>query len=106
MDRVHWKLDDSGRRSRLPASYIMANDRHAEAAFQALRARGLSKKEAELEIERCFECCWHEQLLCDPPPPDARPACWVMLGEGMRLESIFPNKDTVGLTTAGGGLLQ
>ena len=103
MGKIGWKPDDKGRPRRLPASYIMKRDSAARTAFQALRKRGLSREAAAVEIERCFECCWRQILLVDPQPPDPRPECWLLLGEGLPLETIF-DLEKLGLVASGGAL--
>jgi hypothetical protein len=78
----------------MPATYIMRNDPHAKAAYQALRKRGLSRAKAEQLIERVFYQSFVEVLLDDRPnwrDADRRPEIWFLLAEGMPVKRIFPD---------------
>ena len=67
----------------------MRKDPHAKAAYQALRRRGVSPKKAEALIERvsreafisvlCHGANWRDA--------DPRPECWLLLAEGLPVES-------------------
>ena len=94
MGKIKWRLKPNGRPQGLPASYIMAKDPEAKAAFQALRRLGLSKEEAKRQIERVFDASFRRILLSeikDTRRTDPRPECWLLLAEGIPVERIFPD---------------
>jgi hypothetical protein len=64
--------DHKGRPALDAGVLIMAHDRNALAAYRALRKRGLSPAQAELQIERVFEASFRRILLCDPQQREAQ----------------------------------
>jgi hypothetical protein len=100
MGKIKWRLKPNGRPHGLPASYIMARDPNAKAAFQALRKRGFSKEEAKHQIERVFDASFRRVLrseIEDKRRTDPRPECWLLLAEGLPVERIFPDLVELGL---------
>jgi hypothetical protein len=99
LDKIRWRRHLDG----LPgpdADYIMANDKHAAAAFETLRKNGVSKREAKRQIEECFAASFWWLMFKDMDgggcPPDPRPQCWFLLAEGMTVERIFPTLKELG----------
>jgi hypothetical protein len=72
----------------------MRKDPHSKTAYQALRRRGLSRADAERQIERVFYESFVEVLIHDGHnwrDADRRPEVWFLLAEGLPVERIFPD---------------
>jgi hypothetical protein len=88
-----FKPDAKGVPRYMPARYILRRDPGAKAAYRALRRRGLSRADAERQIEFAFYESFVEVLIhegSDWREADRRPEIWALLAEGLSIERIFP----------------
>jgi hypothetical protein len=76
----------------MPAGHIMANDPNARAAFDAKCRRGMSRAEAEHEIEEAFWWVFLEGLVLGI---DRRLEIWISLEEGLRAKDLFADTEVI-----------
>jgi hypothetical protein len=68
--------------------HLLKVDSDARRAYNAIRARGASRKEAESEIELAFQGCFREYILSGR---DRRLEAWISLAEGLPAARLFPD---------------
>jgi hypothetical protein len=91
---IKWRQNANGLRGP-DAAYIMANDKHATAAFETL-CKKMSKGEAKRQIEECFSSAFWFMMFSEEGVRDPRPECWALLSEGLSVERIFPTLKELG----------
>jgi hypothetical protein len=95
LDKIKWRMNANGLRGP-DADYVMRHDKYAVAAFEALRKKGMSKREAKRQIEECFSSAFWFMMFSEEGVRDPRPQCWLLLSEGLSVERIFPTLKELG----------